>query len=296
MAATKGIKRSTKNASLLRLPPNIRCAVSPTGNYIACANRTRLQLFRRQDGKVVLEAPVKDAIELSFCDEERLLALDSHGDLSMHAVGAKSVAWRQQVCDEKPTIGVVCTPNNEVRVACGAQIVVLDADVGRVLRRDPLPANVTGLARCAGRVVVVHSQAETKRVAISALAEGRIEPLFELEPHHGYLGLRAVSPSGRYLYGFHGLYHTLVDLSERRAYPLHKGLRSAGAFLDDRTFLEACPSEIAVAVAPRWERKGAIAFTAEDVAASLDGAVIAVVGSAKGFVWTREELLAQCMV
>ena len=114
--------KTRKTNPALRLPPSLRCAVSPEGTLVACTNRTRLQVSCRSDGTMVHEAKVKDASYLSFRDAGDLLALTTRGELSLHSPGARSVVWREVVCDTFG--GMVLTASNEVRVGCGSQIAV----------------------------------------------------------------------------------------------------------------------------------------------------------------------------
>jgi hypothetical protein len=281
---------ATKKRAGHALPPALRCAVSPDATHVAHSNRTRLQIVRRSSGKVVHEAPVKDATCLSFRDDEdRLLALTTRGELSMHSIRSRSVVWREVVCDSEPFGGMILGAANELLVGYGKQVAVVDVASGRVSKRHPLPGMAHGFALGAkGRVVVCFSPEGGNGASFAVLGKEGVEPLFDLPGR--YLGLLATSPSGRFVYGFSGLDHTVVDLSTKQTFAIHKGLGNGAVFLDDGLLLEGRKDDLAIDLAPGWQRSGSLDFKAKHLAASKDGDVIAAVGSAKGFVWTREEL------
>jgi len=283
------VLKSVDGASLA-LPRAVRCAVSPAGTSVAHCNRSRVQVMRIGSGSTVLEVPVKDVTRLLFLDEDRVAMLTTSGWLSMCSVRSGAVVWREAVADSEPFGGMVLTKEGGLLVGHGSQIAVVDIDTGRVSARHPVPGRVHGFAGTAhGRIVV------SLGAMLGVFADdGSIEPLLDLPG--GYLGVRAVSPSGRFVYGFHGLDHTLIDLSTKTTLAVHRGLGHVGLFLGEDLLVDRREGELVVSRGPRWERIGAIALQADSLAASTDGRVLAVVGSAKGFVCTREELLSAAKI
>jgi len=201
------------------------------------------------------------------------------------------MTWREQVCDSEPMGGMIVTTKSDVLVGYGGNVAVVDAASGEVSKRHALPGNARGFAPdTRGRVKVCYSPEGGKSACFALIGDDGVAPLFELPGK--YLSVLAASPSGRFVFGFSGLDHMVVDLETKATFPIHKGLGFAAAFLDEELLLEVRQNDLSLDAAPRWERTGTIDLKVKHLAASKNGALIAAVGAAKGIVWTREELLA----
>ncbi|MGZ3476735.1 MAG: hypothetical protein ACXWUG_23310 [Polyangiales bacterium] len=223
---------------------------------------------------------------LRFSGEHRLLALSTRGEVSLHDLSSSSVEWRTVVCQSDPFDAVIV--EKELWVGCGPTLSVLELSSGRLLSSVPLPGLFRGFVRTSDVILSWCIPVKTDRTIVGELRQGSFEPLYELPFSCTVL---ATSPSGSLVFGWSGLRHMVVDLATRERTIVHEGLGHRGVFLEEDLLVDKRKSDIAIDAGPKWERIGTIAFKAHDLAMSHDRKVIAAVGSARGWAWTREELL-----
>lgn len=265
---------------------SLRCALSPSGELVAVSNASRVVAFTSGRGASKLDVEADHAHRLVFLDEGHLLAFTKPA-VQLFALGEAQARWEAKGFAD---VRFGALANGELVVLDKGTSVALSLADGSVLRRGEVEHATTAFwVRADGCWIGAAPLGEASAVfTLGASGRAKIADLLDLRA----IFATATSPNGRLGLGWSGLRQVVVDLTTGAVDKIHDGLTSARVFLDDETILLAEKEAIGIYRAPAWARRGEIPYDAEDLAVSANGARVAMVGSHRGCVLSRADVLA----